>query len=188
MPNVTVLLPLSVNLVLKQMATSLGSSVDNLVNAALSEYLTINNSCVGGAPEDYHPPQPSIRIGEIELDPARRLVRKAGGVIRLTPKEFALLYYLMQHAGFPITHGRLLRAVWGVEYGNESEYLRTYIRQLRKKLEDEPAQPKYLLTEPYFGYRMVDAADAGDRSRSPGVAKIHVQGKEITLSARTRQA
>ena len=94
-----------------------------------------------------------IRIGEIELDPRRRLVQKSGQTIHFTPKEFDLLHYLMSHPGFPITHARLLSSVWGPEYGNELEYLRTFIRQLRKKLEDDPASPRYLLTDAYVGYR-----------------------------------
>jgi two-component system, OmpR family, KDP operon response regulator KdpE len=97
-----------------------------------------------------------IRIGEIELDPARREVYKTGNSIRLTPKEFDLLHYLMAHAGLPITHGRLLNAVWGLEYGDEVEYLRTFMRQLRKKIEDDPANPKYLLTDIQIGYRFRD--------------------------------
>jgi two-component system, OmpR family, KDP operon response regulator KdpE len=98
-----------------------------------------------------------IRIGEIELDPARREVQKAGVSIHLTPKEFDLLHYLMTHAGLPITHGRLLNAVWGPEYGDEVEYLRTFMRQLRKKIEDDPAAPKYLLTDIQIGYRFRDS-------------------------------
>jgi len=91
--------------------------------------------------------------GDIALDPARREVRKAGNLIHLTPKEFDLLHYLMAHAGMPITHRRLLNAVWGTEYGDEVEYLRTFVRQLRKKTEDDPANPKYLLTDVQVGYR-----------------------------------
>jgi two-component system, OmpR family, KDP operon response regulator KdpE len=94
-----------------------------------------------------------IRIGEIELDPQRRLVQKSGQTIHFTPKEFDLLHYLMSHSGFPITHARLLSSVWGPEYGSELEYLRTFIRQLRKKLEDDPASPRYLLTDAHVGYR-----------------------------------
>jgi two-component system KDP operon response regulator KdpE len=134
------------------------------VNDALTEYLEINYSGAGGTPPDYRTPNTRIQIGEIELDSARRIVRKAGSVVRLTPKEFELLRYLMRNAGFPIAHVRLLHAIWGIEYGNELEYLRTYIRQLRKKLEDEPAEPKYLLTEPRFGYRMVGIAEAGSHA------------------------
>jgi two-component system KDP operon response regulator KdpE len=94
-----------------------------------------------------------IAIGEITLDPARRLVQKYGQAVHLTPKEFDLLLYLMRHAGLPVLHARLLSAVWGPEYGNELEYLRTFMRQLRKKLEDDAAHPKYLLTDSHIGYR-----------------------------------
>jgi two-component system, OmpR family, KDP operon response regulator KdpE len=95
----------------------------------------------------------SIRIGDIELHPGRRAAFKAGNLIPLTPKEFKLLHYLMAHAGFPIAHERLLNAVWGPEYSHEVEYLRTFVRQLRKKIEDEPGNPRYLLTDAYIGYR-----------------------------------
>jgi two-component system, OmpR family, KDP operon response regulator KdpE len=98
-----------------------------------------------------------ISIGDIELDRERRLVKKSGAIVHLTPKEFDLLYCLMSRAGKPLTHARLLTSVWGIEYGNELEYLRTFVRQLRKKLEDDPARPKYLLTESYIGYRFHDS-------------------------------
>jgi two-component system KDP operon response regulator KdpE len=99
-----------------------------------------------------------ISIGEIQLDPARRLVRKSGAVLHLTPKEFDLLHYLMSHPGIPIAHSKLLRAVWGEEYGQELEYLRTFVHQLRKKLEVDPSAPEYLLTELHFGYRFREPA------------------------------
>jgi two-component system, OmpR family, KDP operon response regulator KdpE len=95
----------------------------------------------------------SFRIGAVLLDPLRHRVEKSGQMISLTPKEFDTLHYLMQHAGQPVTHARLLMAVWGPEYGNEREYLRVIVRQLRVKLEENPSRPKYLLTEPYIGYR-----------------------------------
>jgi two-component system KDP operon response regulator KdpE len=104
-------------------------------------------------------PVRTIVIGDIQLDPERRIVSKDGENIRLTPKEFDLLHYLMAHAGVPITHTRLLHAVWGPEYGGELEYLRTFIYHLRKKLEADPASPRYLLTEPYLGYRFRDSDD-----------------------------
>jgi two-component system KDP operon response regulator KdpE len=94
-----------------------------------------------------------ITIGQITLDPTRRRVQKGGAPVHLTPKEFQLLHYLMKHAGRPMMHARILGAVWGPEYGNELEYLRTFIRQLRKKLEDDAAHPKYLLTDSHIGYR-----------------------------------
>jgi two-component system KDP operon response regulator KdpE len=104
-------------------------------------------------------PDEVIQIGAIELDPARRLVRKAGEPVHLTPKEFDLLRYLMAHAGLPITHARLLHAVWGPENGGELEYLRTFVRQLRKKLEEDPAAPEYLLTDSHVGYRFAETVD-----------------------------
>ena len=99
-----------------------------------------------------------IRIGDVTMDPARRYVEKAGQIVPLTPKEFDLLYYLMTHSGVPVNHSRLLTSVWGPEYASRNEYLRTFIRQLRKKLEDDPANPRYLLTDSHIGYRFTDAA------------------------------
>jgi two-component system KDP operon response regulator KdpE len=111
-------------------------------------------------------PHAVIRIGKIELDPARRLVRKGGEPVHLTPKEFDLLHYLMAHAGLPITHVRLLRGVWGPEYGGELEYLRTFVRQIRKKLEDDPAEPAYLLTDSHIGYRFAEATPEPVREKA----------------------
>jgi len=96
--------------------------------------------------------------GALELDPVRYRVLKAGIKIHLTPKEFDLLHYLMRYAGEPIPHARLLKAVWGPEYGNELEYLRTFVRQLRKKIEDDPQNPQYLLTDAHIGYRFSEQA------------------------------
>jgi two-component system KDP operon response regulator KdpE len=94
-----------------------------------------------------------IRHGQLELDPVKYRVLKNGRPIHMTPKEFEMLHYLMMHAGEPIPHARLLKSVWGPEYGNELEYLRTFVRQLRKKIEDDPKNPQYLLTDAYVGYR-----------------------------------
>lgn len=99
----------------------------------------------------------SIHIGDILLDPARHLIEKRGRAVHLTPKQFEMLHYLMVHAGRPIPHAKLLRSVWGPEYGNELEYLRTYIRQIRIKIEDDPADPKYLLTDSHIGYRFSES-------------------------------
>ena len=93
-----------------------------------------------------------IRVGIFELDPGRRTLKKRGQDIRLTPTEFDLLAYLMAHAGHPILHSKLLSSVWGPEYGAEKEYLRTFILQLRRKLEDDPSNPAYLKTVNYLGY------------------------------------
>jgi len=94
-----------------------------------------------------------IAIDKIELNVEHRVVRKSGNAVHLTPKEFDLLQCLMSHAGKPLAHWYLLTSVWGSEYGDESEYLRTFVRQLRKKLEDDPSKPEYLLTDSHFGYR-----------------------------------
>jgi len=98
----------------------------------------------------------TMHIGDIELDPARRTVKKSGHRVHLTPKEFELVQQLMSHAGRPIRHSRLLAAVWGSGYGLKPEYLRTYVCQLRKKLEDDPEHPQYLLTHSHFGYCFAD--------------------------------
>jgi two-component system, OmpR family, KDP operon response regulator KdpE len=94
----------------------------------------------------------TLRAGDIELDPARRTVKECGHLVHLTPKEFDLTQQLMSHVGRPIRHTLLLRAVWGSGYGGKPEYLRTYMRQLRKKLEDDPGNPQYFLTHSHFGY------------------------------------
>ena len=96
-----------------------------------------------------------IRIGVFELHPGRRSLKKHGQEIRLTPTEFNLLSVLMSHEGHPIMHAKLLSMVWGPEYGNEKEYLRTFIMQLRKKIEDDPTNPTYLKTVNYLGYAFV---------------------------------
>jgi two-component system KDP operon response regulator KdpE len=101
-------------------------------------------------------PTPVLHVGDIELDPLRRTVKKANRPVHLTPKEFELTLQLMTYAGRPIPHSRLLISVWGPEYGRELEYLRTFMHQLRKKLEDDPANPKYLLTDAHVGYRFVE--------------------------------
>jgi two-component system, OmpR family, KDP operon response regulator KdpE len=98
-----------------------------------------------------------IAIGDIELHPTRRLVLKSGQPVHLTPKQFDLLRFLMCHSGKPVPHERLLRFVWGNEYQGELEYLRTFMSQIRKKIEDDPANPKYLLTDAYVGYRFCEA-------------------------------
>jgi two-component system KDP operon response regulator KdpE len=100
-----------------------------------------------------------LRAGALKLDLEHRALWKGAEQIRLSPKEFDLLTLLMKSQGVPLTHVKLLRAVWGAEYGDELEYLRTYIRMLRKKIEDDPATPGYILTEPWIGYRFRDPCD-----------------------------
>jgi two-component system KDP operon response regulator KdpE len=98
-----------------------------------------------------------IEIGEIRIDPVKRTTTKRGQVVHLTRKEFDILHCLMIRAGRVVTYARLLSAVWGADCREEVEYLRTFVRQLRKKIEDDPSTPVYLLTDVYVGYRFADA-------------------------------
>ncbi len=100
---------------------------------------------------------PVMRVGDIEIDIPNHRVSVRGTEVELTPKEFAFLAALARHPGRVLTHGMLLREVWGPEYGGETQYLRVYASHLRKKLDDDPARP-YLVTEPGVGYRLVDPA------------------------------
>ena len=90
-----------------------------------------------------------IKLDGIEINLATRRVTVDGQSVRLTPKEFDLLQYLVSNPNIPIPHARLLQAVWGPDYGDQVEYLRVFVNQLRKKIEPEPAKPRYLLTEPW---------------------------------------
>lgn len=94
-----------------------------------------------------------LKAGSIEVDGQGHRVTKAGVIVQLTPKEFALLFELVRHAGRVLTHRHLLSAVWGDAHVNDTEYLRVTIRGLRQKIEDDPSQPRLLINEPGIGYR-----------------------------------
>ena len=100
-----------------------------------------------------------IRVGALEMDLEHHCLRKHGDLIHLTPTEFELLALLMRNQGAPVTHAKLLRAIWGPEYSSELDYLRSYVRTLRKKIEDDAGRPKYILTEPWLGYRFCDPSE-----------------------------
>jgi two-component system KDP operon response regulator KdpE len=100
-----------------------------------------------------------IETGNLRIDLERRLLWRNGEEVHLSPKEFDLLAFMMKNCGVPLTHVKLLRSIWGPEYGGELEYLRTYIRMLRKKIEEDPARPQYIQTEPWLGYRFRNPAD-----------------------------
>ena len=108
-----------------------------------------------------------ISIGELCVLPARRAVSKSGQPIHLTRKEYDILYYLMLHAGRAVTYGKLLTLVWGADYRQEVDYLRTFVRQLRKKIEENPSNPRYLLTDAYVGYRFSEDPLAGCSGSEP---------------------
>ena len=93
-------------------------------------------------------------LGELRVDLGRREVSVNGKAVHLTPNEFKLLSMMVKHAGKVLTHRQLLQEVWGPASADQSHYLRVYMNQLRQKLEDDAARPKYLLTEPGVGYRL----------------------------------
>jgi two-component system KDP operon response regulator KdpE len=102
------------------------------------------------------PSEPVIEIGDIRIDVANRDVRLEGERLKLTPHEFDLLRVLAQNQGKLLTHRTLLREVWGPAYQVEAHYLHVYVSHLRRKIEPDPQSPRYLLTEPGAGYRLVD--------------------------------
>jgi two-component system KDP operon response regulator KdpE len=108
----------------------------------------MRRSSADGGPRAFHG-------DDLEIDFETRQVTARGSNVRLTPKEFELLRYLVAHSGKPVTHRELLQAVWGPDYGDEPEYLRVFINQLRKKIEANPAKPRHILTEPWVGYKFV---------------------------------
>jgi two-component system, OmpR family, KDP operon response regulator KdpE len=97
-----------------------------------------------------------LEIGDLVVDLEARSVTRAGRRVALTPHEFELLRYLAQNEGKLLTHRMILREVWGPLYGDESHYLHVYVSQLRRKIEDDPARPRYIVTEPGAGYRLVN--------------------------------
>ena len=120
---------------------------------------------------DQYPAQrtQSVLIGDVEVDLAGQRVRRRGELVRLTPTEFAVLRELVFAAGVVVTHRELLRRVWGPEYAGETQYTRTFVQRLRAKLEDDPASPEVILTEPGLGYRLRELdsrVELLDRSQS----------------------
>ena len=105
---------------------------------------------------------------DLKIDFESRSVTVRGAPVHLTPKEFELLRHLVAHQGKPLSHRRLLQAIWGPDYGDETEYLRVTVNQLRKKIEPVPSRPRYILTEPWVGYRFVLGRDAHAKSSASG--------------------
>jgi two-component system KDP operon response regulator KdpE len=99
-----------------------------------------------------------LQVGALTLNIKAHEVRRNGEPLDLTPREFEVLAYLIRNTGRVITHRVLLNAVWGPQYGRETQYLRVFINRLRRKVEDDPAHPQYILTEPGVGYRLVTPA------------------------------
>ena len=102
---------------------------------------------------------PVIEVGELRLDLDKRALFRNGDLVQLTPHEFALVELFARNLGKLLTHRTILREVWGAAYQSESHYLHVYVSQLRRKLERDPTRPRYLLTEPGAGYRLVDPTE-----------------------------
>jgi two-component system, OmpR family, KDP operon response regulator KdpE len=108
---------------------------------------------------------PPFLSADLKIDFEKRLVSVKSQPVRLTPKEFELLHHLVANQGKAQAHRRLLQAVWGPDYGEETEYLRVFINQLRKKIEPDPRHPRYIHTEPWVGYRFEPPAERPPASR-----------------------
>ncbi len=109
---------------------------------------------------------PPFVSSDLTIDFEKRTVLVKGEAVRLTPKEFELLRHLVVNEGKALPHRRLLQAVWGPDYGDEIEYLRVFINQLRKKIEPEPGHPRYIHTEPWIGYRFQSAEKARNKKQA----------------------
>jgi two-component system, OmpR family, KDP operon response regulator KdpE len=106
---------------------------------------------------------PVVRIGGLEIDVAHRRVTRDGQELKLTRREFDLLSVLARHAGKVVTHKQLLHAVWGPAHEQDTQYLRTYVGQLRQKVEPDPSDPSVVLTEPGIGYRLAEPKEWPDQ-------------------------
>lgn len=100
------------------------------------------------------------RFGNVEIDLSRRRVQRLGAEVKLTPKEYSLVRLLVLHRGKVLTHGQLLREIWGPNAGEQTHYLRVFMTHLRQKLEEDPSHPRYLRTESGIGYRLADETGA----------------------------
>jgi two-component system, OmpR family, KDP operon response regulator KdpE len=107
------------------------------------------------------PRQPALSIGDLEIDLSRKLVRRNGQRVHLTPTEYGLLETMVANPGKLLTHRWLLQKIWGAGYGQETHYLHVYVRQLRQKLGDDTGIPRFILTEPGVGYRWAPEPPAG---------------------------
>jgi two-component system, OmpR family, KDP operon response regulator KdpE len=119
----------------------------------IDELLARVRAALRRAPEALAETEKTLAEGDIEIDLMTRQVSVAGRSVHLTPKEFDLLAFLFRNRGKVVTHRSVLTALWGVNSAEQSEYLRVFVGQLRKKIEDEPSRPRYIRTEPWIGYR-----------------------------------
>jgi two-component system KDP operon response regulator KdpE len=135
--------------------TGLDAGADDYVTKpfGIQELLARIRAAMRRAPGSTEQGPRTVRTEDLEIDFDARTASVAGKSVRLTPKEFDLLRYLVLNGNKAVPHRKLLQAVWGPDYGDEVEYLRVFINALRKKVEPNPSKPKYLVTEPWVGYR-----------------------------------
>ena len=119
---------------------------------AMPELLARIRAALRRLPASLERDQPLVVVGELQINFMLRRVIAIDREIRLTPKEFDLLQYLIANPNIPIPHAKLLQAVWGPDYGDQLQYLRVFVNQLRKKIEPDPSHPRYIITEPWVGY------------------------------------
>jgi two-component system KDP operon response regulator KdpE len=120
----------------------------------MSELLARVRAALRRSPEANQDEQ-TIHDGDFTIDFATRNVDVSGRDVRLSPKEFDLLVFFLRNSGKVLTHRTLLGKIWGGDYTDQTEYLRVFVRHLRKKIEPDPAKPQYILTEPWVGYRFM---------------------------------
>jgi two-component system KDP operon response regulator KdpE len=134
---------------------ALDAGADDYVTKPFStnELLARIRAALRRAPSAKNAASPVVKLDGMEINLSTRRLIVRGRDVRLTPKEYDLLHFLVTNPNLPLPHGKILQAVWGPDYGEEVEYLRVFIKQLRKKIELEPATPRYILTEHWLGYR-----------------------------------
>ena len=139
----------------KEKVEALDAGADDYVSKpfGMQELLARIRAALRRAPSAAESGPHTFTSDDLEIDFDARRVRVKDKSVRLTPKEFDLLRHLVAHGGKPVPHRELLQAVWGPDYGDETDYLRVFINHLRKKIEPDPSHPKYVLTEPWVGYR-----------------------------------
>jgi two-component system KDP operon response regulator KdpE len=139
----------------KEKVEALDAGADDYVSKpfGMQELMARIRAALRRAPGSLQSGPHGFASDDLEIDFDQRRVRVQEKNVRLTPKEFELLRHLVAHGGKPVPHRELLQAVWGPDYGDETDYLRVFINHLRRKIEPDPSRPKYVLTEPWVGYR-----------------------------------
>ena len=121
-----------------------------------------------------------VQLDGLEIRFQDRRVIVNGRAMRLTPTEFDMLHYFVTHADTVLLHEKILQAAWGPDYGNEVEYLRVFVNQLRKKIEPDPTKPRYILTEPWLGYRFDMSKNIGSQPAS-GSSKRYPTERSVKM-------